>query len=74
MLRPIQETLVRLALTVDAVRWPRHDGSRLDLTGCWSLRWGILSSSFFFESAEPSEDRGGVWPLLPRNIEEFVVR
>lgn len=74
MLRPIQETLLNLALTVDAVGWLRLDGSRLDLTGCRALRWGIVSSAFFFESCEPDDGRNGVWALLPRNTENFMVR
>lgn len=38
MLYSIQETLVDVALTADAVGWPRSDGSKLDLTGCRALR------------------------------------
>lgn len=74
MIRPVQETFVNLALIVDGVGWPHHDGSNPDLTGCRALRWGLVSSSFSLESAKPSEERSGVWALMPRNTEEIIVR
>ena len=63
----------KFIITVDAVGWPRHDGSKLDLTGCRALRGDVVSNSFFFDLADPNEACNGFWALLPLKSDEFMV-
>ena len=73
ILRPRHGKVINPALSVDTVGWPRHDGSKLDLTGCRALRGDVVSRSFFFDLADPNEGRNWVGALLPLNIDEFMV-
>ena len=73
MLQPVRATLRTLALQADAMLWPSHDGSILDLGHFVSLKNVKLSSLFLFRFGSSARDRNGVWRLLPPSIEKLSV-
>ena len=54
----------------------KHDGTRLDLSDFRALRKLDVPSDVFFAHRlpVPSDERKGVWALLPSGLEEFKVR
>lgn len=73
ILRPVQETLVRLDLEVSHMWWDHQDKSRLDLSRFQALEIIHVASILFFQSEDPHENRSGVWRLLPKTITELAV-
>ena len=78
LLEPFKTTLNELCLTNSSYgrRPGKHDGTRLDLSEFVNLKRMIVSSDVFFTSPMPlpSEERRGVWALLPPRLETLSVQ
>ena len=72
-LRPIRETLVELDLIDVGMRWPDHDGSRLDLSGFISMKKISLCAACVFVPDGSWDGRKGLGELLPKTVEDIVV-
>lgn len=72
-LRPVRETLVEFDLNDVGLRWPGHDGSRMNLRAFTCMKKISLCAGCIFVPHGSWESRKGLGELLPKTVEEIVV-